>query len=210
MNILAFDTATDACSAALKVGDRIFSRFEIAPRLHAKLLLPMIQDLLNEANIQLAHLNAIAFGCGPGSFMGVRLATGMAQGLAFGVQIPLIPVSTLQTLAQAAYVKNGSCRKIAAGWDARMSEIYWGLYAIDDDGIMQPQQDEALSAPEKIDREMLSSVGYAFAGNVFSDDTYPDAKAMLTIATSKYALGEMISSENAHPHYIRHVVYNHK
>ncbi|OGT43396.1 MAG: tRNA (adenosine(37)-N6)-threonylcarbamoyltransferase complex dimerization subunit type 1 TsaB [Gammaproteobacteria bacterium RIFCSPHIGHO2_12_FULL_40_19] len=210
MNILAFDTATDACSAALLAGESVFSRFEIAPRQHAKLLLPMIQDLLQQAKIELSDLNVIAFGCGPGSFMGVRLATGMAQGLAFGLQIPVIPISTLQVIAQAAHEKTHA-QKIVAGWDARMHEIYWGFYARDDHGLMQPQQTDALCTLEKIDKAAFSAVGSTFAGNVFSDDTYPDSKAMLAIALSKYRHNEVVSPENVHPHYVRHhVVHNHK
>lgn len=116
MNILCFDTATDACTAALQIGDSVFSRFEIAPRMHAQLLLPMIQELITDAKIKLSDLNAIAFGCGPGSFMGVRLATGMAQGLAFGLSIPVMNVSTLQVIAQAAFEKTGA-KKIVSGWD---------------------------------------------------------------------------------------------
>src|SRR3990167_5173497 len=205
MNILSFDTATDACSAALLVGDNVFSRFEIAPRQHAKLLLPMIQDLLQEAKINLSDIDVIAFGCGPGSFMGVRLATGIAQGLAFGLQIPVIPVSTLQVIAQTAYEKTRA-QKIVAGWDARMHEIYWGFYVCDDNGLMQAQQEDALCTLEKIDKDAFSAVGSAFAGNIFSDDTYPDAKAMLAIALSKYLRNEIVSPENAHPHYLRHHV----
>lgn len=210
MNILSFDTATDACSAALLVGDNVFSRFEIAPRQHAKLLLPMIQDLIHEAKINLSNIDVIAFGCGPGSFMGVRLATGIAQGLAFGLQIPVIPVSTLQVIAQAAYEKTQN-KKIVSGWDARMHEVYWGFYACDSYGLMQAQQEEALCTLDKIDRDAFSAVGSTFAGNIFSDDTYPDAKAMLAIALSKYLRNEIVSPENAHPHYLRHhVVHNHK
>lgn len=208
INILAFDTATDACTAALQVGDTLYSRFEIAPRMHAQLLLSMIQALLSEAAIKLSDLNAIAFGNGPGSFMGVRFATGIAQGLGFGLSVPLIPVSTLQVIAQAAHAKTRS-EKIVSGWDARMGEIYWGFYGCDDNGVMQPQQADALCAPDKLDKNSYAELGCGFAGNIFSDDTYPDAVAMLAIASSKYNLSEIVSPENAHPHYIRHVVYNH-
>jgi len=206
-NILAFDTSTDACTAALQVGDKIYSRHEIAPRKHAQLLLSMIQELLSEANIKLSDLDAIAFGNGPGSFMGVRFATGIAQGLGFGLSIPLISVSTLQMIAQAFHAKTGA-EKIVSGWDARMSEIYWGFYVCDDHGVMQPQQEDALCTPDKLDKKSYAELGCTFAGNIFSDDTYPEARAMLTIATSKYNLNEILLPENAHPHYIRHVVYS--
>src|SRR3989338_3796333 len=209
MNILAFDTATDACSAALLAGESVFSRFEIAPRQHAKLLLPMIQDLLQQAKIELSDLNVIAFGCGPGSFMGVRLATGMAQGLAFGLQIPVIPISTLQILAQTFFEKTGA-KKIIAGWDARLHEIYWGFYVCDKNNVMQSQHEDALCTLDQLDKKSFAELGCAFAGNIFSDETYPEAKAMLTIANQKYLQKEFVSPENAHPHYVRHVAYTHK
>ncbi len=209
MNILCFDTATDACSVALQVGEKCYTRHEIAPRMHAQLLLPMIQSIITDAKITLSDLNAIAFGCGPGSFMGVRLATGMAQGLAFGLSIPVMNISTLQIIAQAAFEKTGS-KKMVSGWDARMHEVYWGKYVCDEHDVMQPQQEDALCTIEQIDRNSLSALGFAFAGNIFSEDTYPEARAMLTISISKYALGETVLPENAHPHYVRHVVYNHK
>ena len=234
MNILAFDTATNACSVALQVGATVFSRHEIAPSQHATLLLPMIQAVLDDAKITATELNAIAFGCGPGSFMGVRLATATAQGLAFGIAIPVVPISTLQTLAQTVFQGSGigdrkSAGQVAAGWDARMHEIYWGLYTPDKNGIMQVLQPDALCAPDAIDTALFSRVGCVFAGNAwvtyekqfppslfFGDaekqtDLYPDAKAMLVIAISRYLKKEFVSAENAHPHYLRHhVVHNHK
>lgn len=207
--ILSFDTATDACSVALQVGETILSAHHIAPRLHAQIILPMIQDVLSQANITLSELQVIAFGCGPGSFMGVRLATGIAQGLAFGLDIPVIPISTLHILAQNAFEKTGE-KKIVAGWDARMHEIYWGFYAVDELGVMQPQQTDALCTPKNLDKNSFAALGCAFAGNVFSDDTYPEATAMLTIANQKYLRREFILPENAHPQYVRHhVVHNH-
>ncbi|OGT44589.1 MAG: tRNA (adenosine(37)-N6)-threonylcarbamoyltransferase complex dimerization subunit type 1 TsaB [Gammaproteobacteria bacterium RIFCSPHIGHO2_12_FULL_38_11] len=233
MNILAFDTATNACSAALQVDGKIYSRHEIAPQQHAKLILPMIQDLLSEAKINLSDLTVIAFGCGPGSFMGVRLATATAQGLGFGLTIPLIPVSTLQTLAQTVIIpfeKGGQfCAAkpggfIVSGWDARMDEIYWGFYESDENGIMQSKRENALCTPENIDINAFSKVPFKLVGNAWSvykeklspsifsqasdiqTELYPDAKAMLTIAISKYLNNEIVSPENAHPHYIRHRV----
>ena len=227
INILAFDTATEACSVALQVGDRFFSRHQIAPRQHATLLLPMIHDVLREAKIALQDLHAIAFGCGPGSFMGVRFATGVAQGLALGLQKPVIPVSTLQTLAQTACRKKNIANCLV-GWDARMGGIYWGFYQADDTGMMQPTIADQLSLPETFDMLQLPAVGFALAGNawtvykdklpqVFSSsseffvtDCYPDAQAMLLIAHADYLLGKTMPPENARPHYVRdRVVHYH-
>lgn len=222
MIILAFDTSTNACTVALQIDDTIFSRHEIAPSQHAKLILSMIQDLLLEAKITVNELDAVAFGCGPGSFIGVRLATATAQGLAFGLTIPLIPISTLQTLAQTAFFSKGGV--VASAWDARMHEIYWGLYQADSHDIMQPKQIDALCMPSTIDIETISQVPCVFAGNAWGvyekdfppqlflkaivkrTDIYPDAKAMLAIAKSKYLNNEIVSPENAHPHYLRHHV----
>lgn len=233
--ILAFDASTNACSVALHSGNHIFFRHDIAPSQHAKLILPMIQALLLEAAITLKDVAAIAFGCGPGSFMGVRLATAMAQGLGFGVAIPLIPISTLQTLAQTALQADveWACahdatyfhdRNYLVAWDAKMHEIYWGFYAADQNGIMQPRQKDALCAPSAIDTHGIFEVPFAIAGNAWSvyaeqiprqllsqaitakTDLYPDACAMITIAASKYRRNEIVSPENAHPHYLRHHV----
>lgn len=161
--ILAIETATNACSCALWCEGEIHERFEIAPRRHAELILPMIDAVLKEAKLNVADLDAIAFGQGPGTFMGVRLAASVAMGLAFGADIPIIPVSTLQTLAQGVYQQTGS-RHVAAAWDARMGEMYWGCYS-EKDGIMQPVVDDALSAPAAVqlpvDRE------WTLAGNAW-------------------------------------------
>lgn len=222
MRILSFDTSTDACSVALCCGERVFARFEVAPRLHAQKILLMVQSVLTEANLTLSQLNAIAYGAGPGSFMGVRLATGIAQGLSFGSGVPLIPISTLQTIAQAAYEKNGA-KKVVAGWDARMQEIYWGFYSADEKSVMQVVKADALCTPESVDIASMLALGSDFAGNAWDlldpdlfgerkiHSIYPDAKAMLTIAQSKYLNREIVSPENAHPCYLRHhVVHNHK
>ena len=134
--LLALDTATDACSVALWVNGKSYERFDVVPRRHSDLILPMIDALLAEANASLADVDAIAFGCGPGSFMGVRLATSVAQGLAFGLDCLVVLVSTLQGLAQAAYQVT-KAERIMAGWDARMGAIYWGAYCLGEAGIMQ-------------------------------------------------------------------------
>lgn len=224
MNILAFDTATHACTIALSVGGKVTARHDIAPKEHASLLLPQIQALCDEASFDLAKLNAIAFGAGPGSFMGVRLATAMAQGLGFGLNVPLIPISTLQILAQTAFEKTGE-KDMVVGWDARMDEIYWGLYHIDASGIAQPVTLDQLSRPKAVDIKSHAALGFCLVGNAWSvyanelppqfhaaasrfTDFYPDAKAMLTIAMQKYQRGETVLPALAHPHYLRHHVAN--
>src|SRR6185437_7852342 len=125
MNLLAIETATEACSVALLYGEALIDRSELAPRKHAELVLPMAEELLAEAGISRKRLDAIAVGRGPGAFTGVRLATSVAQGLALALDIPVVPVSSLAALAMQA-PKNGAA--ILATIDARREEIYAGAF----------------------------------------------------------------------------------
>ena len=145
LKILAVDTATEACSAALLVGDKLFSRWEEAPRDHTRKILPMVQAVLDDAGISLSDLDAIAFGRGPGSFTGVRIGIGVAQGLAFGAGVPLIGISTLAAMAQGAYRLDGA-EQVLTAIDARMNEVYFGRYELID-GRMQLVGDEVVSEP---------------------------------------------------------------
>src|SRR5690606_29592 len=115
--ILALDTATEACSVALLHEGRVLSHYEVAPRLHAQRLLPMVHDLLGEAGLALCARDAIAFGRGPGAFTGVRIAIGVVQGLAFALDRPVLPVSNLAVLAQRALREHGA-QQVAAAIDA--------------------------------------------------------------------------------------------
>ncbi len=128
MKLLTLDTSSDACSCALQIDDQILSFEEIAPRRHADLILEMIDRLFVESGVSPNELDAVAFACGPGSFTGIRIATGVTQGIAFGLQIPVIPISTLAVLAQGAFHKNPQCNHALVAIDARMSEVYWAEY----------------------------------------------------------------------------------
>ena len=127
MKLLAIDTSGDACSAALFLDGVIEQRLDPTPRRHGELLLPMMQALLESAGIGLDALDAIAFGRGPGSFTGVRIAVAVAQGGAFGAGCPTVPVSTLAAMAVGEYRRTGR-RRVLAALDARMGEVYWGVY----------------------------------------------------------------------------------
>lgn len=148
MNLLAIDTSTEACSAALMCGDDINERYEVAPRKHAELILPMVDGLLVEADLRLQDLDALAFGRGPGSFTGVRMASSVTQGLAIGADLPIIPVSSLMALAQGVYRTKGHGH-IFTCIDARMGEIYWALFH-QRGGIMHALGKETVSSVQAI------------------------------------------------------------
>lgn len=127
MNLLAIDTATEALSVALHVNGNLFSRFEICPQQHSQKLLPLVDEVLQEAGVQIGELDGLVFGRGPGSFTGVRIATGMIQGLSLGSNLPVVGISTLQAMAMQAVAEHGA-EKVLSATDARMSEVYFGQY----------------------------------------------------------------------------------
>ncbi|MBL8250371.1 MAG: tRNA (adenosine(37)-N6)-threonylcarbamoyltransferase complex dimerization subunit type 1 TsaB [Candidatus Competibacter sp.] len=148
MRLLALDTSTEACSAAVLVDGAILERYELAPRRHAALILPMIDALLAEAGLDARRLDAVAFGRGPGAFTGVRIAAGIAQGIAFAADLPVVPVSTLAALASGASRETGR-ERIAAALDARMGEIYWGTYTVYS-GRVEISGEEGVGPPESV------------------------------------------------------------
>ncbi|EKB22304.1 universal bacterial protein YeaZ [Aeromonas veronii AMC35] len=218
LKILAVDTATEACSAALLVGDKLFSRWEEAPRDHTRKILPMVQAVLEDAGISLSDLDAIAFGRGPGSFTGVRIGISVAQGLAFGAGVPLIGISTLAAMAQGAYRLDGA-QQVLTAIDARMNEVYFGRYELID-GRMQLVGDEVVSEPAAlVDAhgkltgpvtcvgtgfetygETLSGLADALA---VSQARFPAAEDMLPLARAAWLAGEAVPVEQATPVYLR-------
>lgn len=150
MKILAIETATEACSVALRYDNKVIEQFEIEPRGHSLLVLPMIEGLLAQAGISPQQLDAVAFGCGPGAFTGVRIAASVTQGIAFASDIPVVPVSTLVGLAQGAYRKYG-LRQILPILDARMDEIYITQCTLDQSGIMKARTTELVMPPDKVE-----------------------------------------------------------
>ena len=152
LSILSIDTSASYCSVALKCGAEIRVKRSEKPREHVRLVLPMVEQLLAEAAVRLPDLDAITFAQGPGSFTGLRIGFGVVQGLAFGAQLPVIPVSTLQLMAQRAFglLKDVTpATLLIPALDARMEELYWGAYAVRD-GVVQPVMDDALSPREKL------------------------------------------------------------
>lgn len=214
--LLAFETATVACSVAIWLNGEITQRLEIAPQRHSDILLSLVDELLSDTQINLKNLDAIAFGSGPGSFMGVRIATGVAQGIAYGSDLPVIPVSTLQALAQAAYQQTYS-KQVIAGWDARMNSIYWGVYQVDARRIMQEITGDHVDYPKDIQFPKGKKIGVGNAWSVYRSslppdfqfiqkDIYPDATSVALIAQQKFKQGDVLPPEKAEPTYIREKV----
>lgn len=220
MIILALETSTEACSVALDVAGETLERFELAPRRHAELLLPMIDELLLEAGLHKRAIEAVAFGRGPGAFTGVRLAASVAQGLAFGLSRPVLPVSSLAALAQAE-IGAAEGRPIAAMMDARMGELYLGLYRANQAGLVDAQAPECVLPPADVTLPGPQSETWWVAGSgwaayqealqarlgdrvqVQPQPRYPRAAALLPLARQELASGHWHTPAEAQPLYLR-------
>jgi len=220
--ILALDTATENCSVALLVDGQLYARSEVAPRDHTKKILPMVDEVLNEAGIRLQDLDALAFGRGPGSFTGVRIGIGIAQGLAFGADLPMIGISTLEAMAQATYRKHGQSQ-VACAIDARMSEVYWGRYLRQENGEWLAKEPECVIPPQDLashiqaDESVWLTAGTGWGAyqepmanlalnTQASEVLYPEAQDMAFLAQFELAEGNTVSAEEASPVYLRDTV----
>ncbi|WP_286237184.1 tRNA (adenosine(37)-N6)-threonylcarbamoyltransferase complex dimerization subunit type 1 TsaB [Neptuniibacter halophilus] len=213
--ILAFDTSTDACSVAVSLDGEVQEDFRVIPRQHTQQLLPMVESILANAGLAVNQLDAIAFGRGPGSFAGIRIATGAAQGLAYAADLPLLPVSTLEAMALAAVEQTGA-EQVVAALDARMDEIYVASYRCKD-GLLVPELAEMVCAPGDLE---LSGQGYLAVGSgwVYLNDMseavrsvvtpaeeacYPAAGQMLKLALRDWEKGLAVAADKALPVYLR-------
>ena len=218
MKLLAIETAAEACSAALFIDDEISLRYEMQPRKQSELIMPMLDDLMKEADLKPSQLDAVAFGCGPGSFTGVRIAAGVAQGVAFGADLPVVRVSTLAALAQGHYRNSGYIRVLPA-FDARMQEIYWGCYQLQDSGLMGAQFPDEITAASKI--TLPAGSGWHGVGSGWDSyaeelselvadglesvttDLFCSAHDVALLGVSGYSQGEAVQAEDALPQYLR-------
>ncbi|HHE6468285.1 TPA: tRNA (adenosine(37)-N6)-threonylcarbamoyltransferase complex dimerization subunit type 1 TsaB [Providencia rettgeri] len=219
--ILAVDTATEACSVALWCEGDIISRFAISPREHTQKILPMVEEVLAEAGMGLNQLDALAFGRGPGSFTGVRIGVGIAQGLALGANLPMIGVSSLMTLAEGAFRIAGH-EQVLVAIDARMSEIYCAQYQRTSEGLWLGEETEAVLLPDDFKNKFTGLPGlWGYAGtgweaypSLLNDSaslanshiTLPDAQDMLPIAAQLWQQGKVVAVENVEPTYLRNEV----
>ncbi len=221
-NYIAIDASTEACSVALKLENTVISEFEICPQSHSLVLLPMVDRLLKQADCQLSDLDGLIFGRGPGSFTGVRIGVGVAQGLAFAADLPVVGISTLQTMAQQAYQKYQQ-EEVIAAIDARMSEIYSGFYRLNDQGIMTAVVDETVLPPAELGGYLAAYTKQAYgvgsgwdayhevlqvlkSNQGTPEILFPDAQAMLTIAEPEFNAGRTVTAEQAQPVYVRDTV----
>jgi tRNA threonylcarbamoyladenosine biosynthesis protein TsaB len=186
--MLAIDTATEACSTALGIGDTVLARYELPGRAQAERILSMIDELLAEAGVRLRQLDAIAFGRGPGAFTGLRIAAGVTQGLAFGAGLPVIPVSNLAALAERALTELPGGAVVAC-MDARMSEVYWGAYRRDasSGAVALGPERVTPTAQVSLDEAVLELSEWIGAGTGFG--AYPALGTRLRLAEGKVAAG---------------------
>jgi len=225
VKILALDTATEACSAALYIDGEVTSQYQLAPREHSRLILRMLDELLSQAELTVGELDAIAFGRGPGSFMGLRIAAGVVQGIAFAHDLPVIPVSTLKAIAQRAYDETGMSNVLSC-IDARMDEVYWAACHHDAAGWSYIGE-ECVISPDKLDVQQIMSQqsgSWVAAGTGWAnyldrllpegssrpqailDDCFPSAEVIVKLATEEFKAGNTVPAAQAIPVYLRNDV----
>lgn len=218
MKLLALDTSTEACSAAVLVDDEVIERYEFAPRRHTALILPMIDAVLAEAELRIEQLDGLAFGRGPGAFTGVRIATGVVQGIAFAADLPVMPISTLAAMARETMYEH-NITHVAVALDARMKEVYWGVYKAGADGGVVLVGEERVCAPDSIpvsddENQEWFGAGSGWVPHVdllqqrfrvkqWWGDCYPRAGDIAMLGALAYQRGEMVPAEQALPIYLR-------
>ncbi len=229
--ILALETATSTCSAALLCNGRVSELSEVGNNIHSKVLLAMVKSLLEQENITAQNLDAVAVGQGPGSFTGLRIGVGVGQGIAYGANCPMVEVTSLDALANSM-LSNSELpnsvddesqyqdKTLIAGIDARMGEVYWAEYSYKANGYARCS-DIALSLPQDINSNAddLLLVGNAWGeywqslnSDLIEKSVYqeriasPTAASVLALAEKKYNAGETVSSLEFSPLYVRNDV----
>lgn len=200
-NILAIETSTAACSVALEFNGKVYNHYEVIPREHGKVLLLWINELLEKAGASLQDLDALAFGCGPGGFTGVRIGIGVIQGLALGAELPLISISSLAALAQNAS-DNHDVKNALIIQDAKMGEVYWGAYSLDNQQFMKAVIEDQLSPIENVSPPAEKE--WVRIGDMTDfDPCYPTALAVLKLAKQKFSENQTVDVSDALPVYLR-------
>ncbi len=219
MKLLALDTSSVACSVAVQVGNQVYSKHEVKPREHTQLLMPMIRSLLANAEIAMSDLDGIVLGNGPGSFIGMRIAASVAQGLAFGANLKIAPVSSMAAIA--ADVSSCGAATVAVAQDAHMQEVYLGLYDVNDGAVVDRvperlQRCEAIA--ELADTDDCIAAGYGWQRfpvlleanrahlKVVSDVLYPHAACLLALGEKAFQRGDSVTAMEVIPAYLRQKV----
>ena len=219
MKILAFDTSSIACSVAIQKNNNIHCLHEIAPMQQGRRILPMIHSLLDSCSLTLNQLDAIAYGCGPGSFTGIRMANSIVQGLGLVTKLPVISISSLAAIAQAAYIEKQWSHLFVAV-DAHSEQIYWAIYSANALGSVELTGQEQICAPEKaaLPPSEMNQVDWYGVGNGWEKyqlqlskfqpkdilpTQLPTAQALLILAKKKFELGDFGHAANANPMYLR-------
>ena len=220
--LLSIETSAESCSVALSDGKNTWEKFEHAPRRHAELILPMVRSLLAEADLALGQLDGIAFGRGPGSFTSLRIGIGVAQGLAWGADLPVVPVSSLAAVAQDALdqARSPGISRVCVAMDARMQEVYTANFEVDVGGFVIPSGEERVCSPADVRAEGVA--GVCAAGNGFEvypelqqlagelglgiPDCWPRAGAISRLAARWLENNQPLPADQAQPVYIRNQV----
>ncbi len=221
MNLLAIDTATEACSLAIALDDRVLSRHVVAGRDQTAVLLPLLHELLAEAGLGVPQLDAIACGVGPGSFAGVRIGVGFVKGLAFVRDVPIVPVMSLACIAQGALRRNGATRVLSC-IDARMGEVYAAVYEKTGDGRIHAIVEPRVCKPDALDATIASpwiaaGTGWGTYRDVLlarigtspaaeEPSALPEAVDAITLARAALARRESVSVASLEPIYLRNDV----
>lgn len=220
MNILALDTCTESCSAALLYKGKLYEYAEMTQRGHSELILGMLDNVLAQAGIAITEVDALAFGRGPGSFTGVRVGVGVAQGIAFARDIPVIPVSSLAAVAQGA-AEALDVDHLAVAMDARMGEIYCASFERENDLVVLVDYERVCPPQDFSPNSSLAWAGIgtgwreydavlreSFKDNLtkVSTEHYPRAASIIKLAQLEAAAGRVLSADQAMPVYLRNNV----
>ncbi len=213
MKLLAVETSTEACSVAIFLDGKIHERVDHGQH-HSDVILGMVQQVLAESGLSLKQLDAIAFSRGPGSFTSLRIGAGVAQGLAFGANLPVVPVSSLAALAQGV-----DAPKVLAAFDARMNQVYWCAYARNEKGLVELQGQEIVIVPADV--PLPEGSGWVGAGsgwdqyaavltarvgsyvNEWRKQLFPKARHVAKLGLELLKAGQTVTAEQALPVYIR-------
>lgn len=210
MKVLAIDTATERCSVALLLEGRLIERSADTPRGHADMVLPMVESVLSEGGVRLAALDGLAYGRGPGAFTGVRIAVGVAQGLAFGASLPTVGVSDLAAVARQVAQPGET---VLVCMDARMGEVYWSVFECASDGQILMRTPERVDPPDAVEErhvQVYAGTGFAahpqLARNAqarLHSTVLPRAQDIAHLGLLELAAGRGVPADQAQPVYLR-------